>query len=128
MKISYLNIIKIALGAYWTQRGGRKRIKAQQLRNLRRLVEKVRRQSPLFAELYEHVPPSDAVQLQDLPITRKPELMIQFDRWLTDRTLTRARVLEHMEDINNLGVPINDLLVFRTSGSSGEPLIVASPI
>jgi len=128
MNIDYQKIMEISSTAKQTQMGGRSQIEAQQLGNLRRLVEKVRRKSPLFAELYEHAPPSDTVQLQDLPITRKPELMIEFDRWLTDRSLTRARALEHMEDMSNLGVPINDCLVYRTSGTSGEPLIVASSI
>jgi len=128
MNIDYQKITEVATSAKQTAMGGREEIEAQQLRNLRQLVEKVRQESPLFAELYEHLPSSDAIQLQDLPITHKPELMAQFDRWLTNRTLTHVRALEHMENMDNLGVPIDDLLVYRTSGTSGEPLILATPI
>jgi hypothetical protein len=80
LKVNYLNVIKIGLGSLWMRWGGRKRIETKQLRNLRRLVEKARQDSLLVAELYTDVPPSDVVQLVDLPITRKKELMSQFDR------------------------------------------------
>jgi phenylacetate-coenzyme A ligase PaaK-like adenylate-forming protein len=127
MKISPLNITKNTLIALWTQRGGQKRIEAVQRRRLRRLVEKARRDSPLFGELYADLTPSGKVRLQDLPITRRSELMDQFDRWLTDRSLTKARIMEHMADLNNIGVPIANTLVVRTSGTTGEPVFATIP-
>jgi phenylacetate-coenzyme A ligase PaaK-like adenylate-forming protein len=53
--------------------------------------------------------------------------MRNFDDWLTIRHLPLARVREHMRAIDNLGVPIDDVAVFRTSGTSGEPAVVALP-
>jgi phenylacetate-CoA ligase len=53
--------------------------------------------------------------------------MGEFDNWLTDRSLTLAQAREHMDSMDNLGVPIGQYAVFRTSGSSGEPAVVVIP-
>ena len=112
------------VGGLWTGWGGPRRIEARQLRNLRRLVEKVRRDSPLFHRLYADLPPSDEIKLSDLPVTRKPQLMAEFDDWLTIRSLPLDKVREHLRDIRNVGVPIDDVAVFQTSGTSGEPAVI----
>ena len=39
-------------------------------------------------------------------------------------SLTLAQAREHMESMDNLGVPIGRHAVFRTSGSSGEPAVI----
>ncbi len=115
------------VGGLWTAWGGRKRIEATQLRNLRRLVEKVRRDSPLFRGLYADLGPSSEVELQELPVTRKPDLMREFDDWLTIRSLPLHRAREHLRDVGKIGVPIDDLAIFRTSGTSGEPAVIVLP-
>jgi phenylacetate-CoA ligase len=112
------------VGGLWADQGGRTRIEAKQRRNLRRLVEKARRDSPLFHRLYADVPPSREVELSDLPVTRKPDLMRQFDDWLTIRSLPLDRAREHLRDIRKVGVPIDDVAVFQTSGTSGEPAVI----
>ena len=112
------------VGGLWTGWGGRSRIEAKQLRNLRRLVDKARRDSPLFRRLYEGLPPSDEIELSDLPVTRKPELMAEFDDWLTIRSLPLQKAREHLRDIEKVGVPIDDVAVFQTSGTSGEPAVI----
>ena len=53
--------------------------------------------------------------------------MGEFDNWLTDRSLTLAQAREHMANMDNLGVPIGQYAVFRTSGTSGEPAVVVLP-
>ncbi|MGV7222505.1 MAG: phenylacetate--CoA ligase family protein [Nitrospinales bacterium] len=50
--------------------------------------------------------------------------MGEFDNWLTDHSLTLAQAREHMSHMDNLGVPLGQYAVFRTSGSSGEPAVV----
>jgi phenylacetate-coenzyme A ligase PaaK-like adenylate-forming protein len=112
------------VGGLWTGWGGRKRIEARQLRNLRRLVEKARRESPLFQRLYADLPPTSEIELHHLPVTRKPDLMAEFDDWLTIRSLPLERAREHLRDIRNAGVPIDDVAIFQTSGTSGEPAII----
>ncbi|MGI9354971.1 MAG: phenylacetate--CoA ligase family protein [Rhizobiaceae bacterium] len=115
------------VGGLWTAWGGRKRIEAKQLRNLRRLVEKVRRDSPLFRRLYADLRPTSEIKLRDLPVTRKPDLMREFDDWLTIRSLPLEKAREHLGDIRKIGVPIEDVGVFRTSGTSGEPAVIVVP-
>jgi len=127
VRFSLLRTLGYFAGGLWTASGGRKRIEARQLRNLRRLVEKVRRDSPLFRRLYRDLPPTSEIRLHDLPVTRKPDLMGEFDDWLTIRSLPLERVREHLRDIDKLGVPIDDLAVFRTSGTSGEPAVIVLP-
>ena len=82
MRFSLPRALGYLVGGVWTGWGGRKRIEATQLRNLRRLVEKARRGSPLFHRLYKDLRPSNEIDLHDLPITRKPDLMREFEDWV----------------------------------------------
>jgi len=127
MKFSYIRMCGYWIGGIWTAWGGRKRIEAKQLKNLRRLVQKAREESPYFNKLYAHLPDTHLITLTDLPVTSKADLMGDFDHWLTDRSLTLAQAREHMSDMDNLGVPIGQYAVFRTSGTSGEPAVVVLP-
>jgi len=124
MHFSLLRALGYFADGLWTSWGGRKRIEARQHRNLQRLVDKARRDSPLFRRLYEDLPPSTDIALLDLPVTRKPDLMSAFDDWLTIRTLSLKQAREHLGDIGNAGVPIGDVAVFQTSGTSGEPAVI----
>jgi len=127
MRFSLPRALGYFAGGIWTAWGGRTRIEAKQLRNLRRLVEKVRRDSPLFHRLYADVPPSGEVELRDLPVTRKPDLMRHFDDWLTIRSLSLEKARAHLKDIGKVGVPIGEVAVFQTSGTSGEPAVIVLP-
>ena len=127
MRLSLLRVFGYLVGGLWTAWGGRKRIEARQLRNLRRLVDKARRDSPLFHRLYADLPASSEIELCDLPVTRKPDLMRNFDDWLTIRSLSLERAREHLRDIQKVGVPIDDVAVFQTSGTSGEPAVIVLP-
>lgn len=53
--------------------------------------------------------------------------MREFDDWLTIRSLPLASAREHLRDPQLIGVPIEDVAVFRTSGTSGEPAVVVLP-
>jgi len=127
MKFSLIRTFGYFIGGIWTAWGGRKRIEAKQLKNLRRLIQKARKKSPYFNKLYAHLPDTNLIKLNDLPVTSKVDLMGEFDNWLTDRSLTLAQAREHMGNMDNLGVPIGQYAVFRTSGSSGEPAVVVLP-
>jgi len=127
VRFSLLRTLGYFVGGLWTARGGRKRIEARQLRNLRRLVEKARRDSPLFRRLYADLGPSNELELRELPVTRKPDLMREFDDWLTIRSLPLDRARDHLRDIRKLGMPIDDVAIFQTSGTSGEPAVVVLP-
>jgi len=127
MRFSFLRALGYLVGGVWTGWGGRRRIEARQRRNLRRLVEKARRGSPLFQKLYADLRPSSEIELRDLPVTRKPDLMREFDDWLTIRSLPLTKAREHLRGIGNVGVPIGDVAIFQTSGTSGEPAIIVYP-
>ncbi|MFT4827604.1 MAG: phenylacetate-coenzyme A ligase PaaK-like adenylate-forming protein [Paracoccaceae bacterium] len=127
MHFSLNRALGYLVGGLWTAWGGRKRIEAKQLRNLRHLVENARRDSPLFHRLYADLPPSSEIEPRDLPVTRKPDLMREFDDWLTIRSFPLERVREHLRDIRKVGVPIDDVAVFQTSGTSGEPAVIVLP-
>ncbi len=124
MRFSLPRALGYLAGGLWTDWGGRKRIEARQLRNLRRLVERARRASPLFRKLYADLPPTSEIALNDLPVTHKPDLMREFDDWLTIRSLPLDRAREHLRDMRKVGVPIDDVAVFQTSGTSGEPAVI----
>ncbi|MBS7671078.1 phenylacetate--CoA ligase family protein [Croceicoccus gelatinilyticus] len=124
MRFSLLRTLAYLAGGLWTASGGRKRIEAKQLRNLQCLVEKVRTTSPLFARLYKNLGPSSEIRLSDLPVTHKRDLMREFDEWLTIRSLSLEQVREHLSDIEKIGVPLEGVAVFRTSGTSGEPAVI----
>lgn len=127
MRISLLVALTYAADGLWTHWGGRRRIEARQLTRLRCLVETARRGSPLFRRLYADLPNSDKVDLTDLPVTRKPDLMDRFDDWLTIRSLPLEKVRAHLSDMDNVGVPVGDVAVFQTSGTSGEPAVIVLP-
>ncbi|MCV2873716.1 phenylacetate--CoA ligase family protein [Defluviimonas sp. WL0050] len=128
MRISLLKAFTYAADGLWTHWGGRRRIEARQVSRLRRLVERARRDSPLFGSLYADLPASDKIDFADLPVTRKPDLMDGFDDWLTIRSLSLEKARAHLSDMDNVGVPVGDVAVFQTSGTSGEPaVIVLSP-
>lgn len=127
MNFSLIRTLGYYIGGIWTAWGGRKRIEAKQLKKLRRLIQKARKKSPYFNKLYAHLPDTNLIKLNDLPVTSKVDLMGEFDNWLTDRSLTLKRAREHMESMDNLGIPIGQYAVFRTSGSSGEPAVVVIP-
>jgi phenylacetate-coenzyme A ligase PaaK-like adenylate-forming protein len=103
MRMSLLSILGYCLSGIWTAWGGRKRIEKKQLKNLRKLVAKARKDSPYFQRLYKGLPDTEKINLCDLPITS---------------------LREHMSDIKNLGVPYGNIAVFRTSGTSGEPAVI----
>ncbi len=81
----------------------------------------------MFHRLYADLGLSSRVELRDLPVTRKPELMAEFDDWLAIRSLPLDRAHEHLRDIRKVGVPIDDVAIFQTSGTSGEPAVIVLP-
>jgi len=127
MNFSFIRTLGYYIGGIWTAWGGRKTIEAKQLKNLRRLIQKARKKSPYFNKLYAHLLYTTLIKLNDLPVTPKVDLMGEFDNWLTDRSLTLAQAREHMDSMDNLGIPIGQYAVFRTSGSSGEPAVIVIP-
>ncbi|MBJ3763839.1 phenylacetate--CoA ligase family protein [Maribius pontilimi] len=81
----------------------------------------------MFRRLYADLPTSGKIDLTDLPVTRKPDLMDGFDDWLTIRSPSLEKARAHLSDMDNVGVPVGDVAVFQTSGTSGEPAVIVLP-
>lgn len=62
MNFSLIRTFGYFIGGIWTAWGGRKRIEAKQLKNLRRLIQKARNNSPYFNKLYAHLPDAHLIK------------------------------------------------------------------
>lgn len=99
-----------------------KRLALQQKR-LHELIAYVRKNSPYFAELYRGI--DDNCPISDYPTTNKSDMAKHFDKWFTDRSVTRKAVDRFMSDLSNAGKKLNGkYLVYTTSGSTGMPCVV----
>ena len=105
------------------ERRSREKIAAVQKRRLASLVRTAKENSPFYRDLYADI--GDDFSLHDLPPVSKPELMAHFDEALTDRGITMARIDEFTRELDNIGRMIDDkYLIFKTSGSTGNPAVV----
>lgn len=96
---------------------------ALQQKRLRELVKYAKANSPYYAEAYKDV--DENAPLTSLPVTNKATMMANFDRWMTDRSITREKVDTFMSDLSNVGKKLDGkYLVYTTSGSTGNPCIV----
>ncbi|MBR4502769.1 MAG: phenylacetate--CoA ligase family protein [Clostridia bacterium] len=101
---------------------GEKLAQVQQ-RRLKKLVDHARKNSPFYQSLYGNI--GDDFHLADLPPVSKPQLMENFDQVVTDRHVTMKAVDAFCEDPDNVGRMLDGkYLVFRTSGSTGNPALV----
>ena len=90
---------------------------------LRETVAYARAHSPYYQELYRGV--GEDFTLGQLPPTSKRELMSHWDEWVTDRGIKLSDVTEFMKNPDNIGRKLHKkYMVFTTSGSTGEPLVM----
>lgn len=109
-----------------TKQGGsadRETIARIQKRRLHKMARYARANSPYYGRLYAGV--GDGFCLEDLPTTSKPEMMAHFDEFVTDRKITMRRIDAFTADLDNIGRMLDGkYLIFRTSGSTGNPAVV----
>ena len=118
-----MGLITTMIKTYKSNNLSDEKIKKLQYKRLRKLVRYAKNNSEYFNELYKDI--NDDFSLEDLPITNKIELMNNFDRYLTDKNITMKKVEEFTSNIDNVGRMIdNKYLIFKTSGSTGNPVIV----
>ena len=92
-------------------------------RRLREIVAYARANSPYYQKAYKGV--ADRFLLADLPTVNKVDLMAHFDDWATDRGIRLANVNAFMGNPDNIGRKFRgEYLVFTTSGSTGNPLVM----
>jgi phenylacetate-coenzyme A ligase PaaK-like adenylate-forming protein len=98
--------------------------RAHQQTRLAALVAVARAHSPYYAALYRGLP-RHGVPLAALPPVSKADLMAHFDAWVTDPTITRARVEAFVAGPARIGAPfLERYLVWTSSGSTGEPALL----
>ena len=90
---------------------------------LQALVRFAREKSRFYEERYRNVP--EDFKLEDLPPVTKPKLMSNFDQVVTDDRVTMAGIDKFCTDLDNVGrMFLGKYLVFKTSGSTGNPAVV----
>ena len=109
-----------------THNGGKmsqNEIKKIQYKRLKKLVKYAKNNSSYFKNLYSNI--NSDFSLEELPTTNKIEMMKNFDSWITDKNISIEKINEFTKDIENVGRMIdNKYLIFKTSGSTGNPATV----
>ena len=101
----------------------RKNVEKIQNKKLKKLVSYARKNSTFYANKFKHI--ESDYKLSDLPVTTKPEMMNSFDSVLTDSSINMKRIDDFTSDLDNIGRMIdNKYLIFKTSGSTGNPAVV----
>lgn len=113
-----------------TRRGNdaeRQQLERLQRQRLEKLVRFAAENSPYYARRFAEagVDVAGTFALTDLPRSTKPQVMAAFDDVLTDRTITMERINRFTQDLDNVGRLLDGkCLVFKTSGSTGNPAVV----
>ena len=95
----------------------------RQARRLAALLSSAARRSPAYRRLLGGRNASQ-VRLQDLPVTRKPDLMNRFTEWVTEPEIRLDALRRFTADPSRIGEPfMGRYVVWESSGSSGEPAI-----
>lgn len=118
-----MNLLEAMIKTYIGNNLNREQIKKLQKRRLKKIVEYARANSPYFKEIYNNIP--NNYSLNDLPTTNKDEMMKKFDSWVTDKNINMKKIEYFTGNIENVGHMLDDkYLVFKTSGSTGNPVTV----
>jgi phenylacetate-coenzyme A ligase PaaK-like adenylate-forming protein len=106
---------------WWTRTSGRDAIGAARASRFSSLAGFARDHSPFYAHHWRALPRRN-LELSELPIVTKRDLMTHFDSWSTDRDATRDRVDAFLADRAHIGERFLDrYIVWKSSGSTGEP-------
>ncbi len=112
--------MEIAREAWRTERRDQAAVRACQQTRLASLIRFARAHSPFYRELYRNLP-DDIVDLRQIPPVTKPQLMANFDEWVTDSAVTRAGISRFLADESLVGQRYLDRhVVMTTSGVTGE--------
>lgn len=114
-------VIARAAEILWTRSLGPDTIAAARIRRFTELTRFARAHSSFYRTAWRTLPQRD-LSLHELPIVTKRDLMMQFDDWVTDQTVTRDGVNEFAADKHRIGERFLDrFVVWKSSGSTGEP-------
>lgn len=117
---AYANWLSRVWEIWWTRSRGHREIDVVRRRRFDALVRHARTHSPFYRELYRGLP-SRELDVAELPIASKPDLMASFDDWVTDRTLTLDGVEAFLADRRHIGERYLDrYVVWKSSGTTRE--------
>jgi len=105
----------------WTRCLGAAAIAAAQQQRFAERSSHARMHSPFYRKAWRDLPPG-RVQLSDLPVVTKSELMAAFDDWATDRAIAWRDVEPFIAARSHIGERFRDrYLVWTSSGTTGTP-------
>ena len=118
-----MSLISAMIKTYKCNNLSQEEIKKLQYKRLKELVNYSKKHSPYFKDIYAKI--GDDFNLEELPTTNKIEMMKNFDSWITDNNVNMKKIKEFTSNIDNVGRMIDGkYLIFKTSGSTGNPAIV----
>lgn len=118
-----MSLIKTMLKTYKNNKLNQEDIKKLQQKKLKELVNYAKTNSKYYQELYKDLKYN--FKLEDIPTTNKKEIMENFDNVLTDKFISKKIIEDFTSNIDNVGRLLNNkYLVFKTSGSTGNPITV----
>lgn len=111
----------LATNVLWTRCLGTAAVAAAQRQRLAELIGHARRRSPLYRRLWRQLPDAP-LELADLPVTSKAQLMASFDDGCTDRAITWRNVETFIGARSHIGERfLGRYLVWTSSGTTGRP-------
>ena len=101
------------------ERWPRERLERFQQERLAELTRYAVEHSPFWRERL----PSGRVELSELPVLTKTELMDRFDELVTDRRLRRDELLDHLSRVDDDVLYLGEYRPMTSSGSSGRKAV-----
>ena len=118
-----MSLINTMIKTYKGNNLSRDKIKKIQNKRLRKIVLYAKNNSSYFKNLYADI--DDNFKLEDLPPINKIEMMKNFDNFITDNSINMKKIEKFTNNIENVGHMIDGkYLIFKTSGSTGNPAVV----
>ena len=117
-------IIYLINGMLKAQKSSPEYVQQLQEKRFRKLLHHAYNNSAFYRKLYQGVD-LDRCKITDLPVVTKPDMMNNYDDFVTRSDLKRADLRKWVSDKNNLGkMYLNKYIVFQTSGTTGENALI----
>lgn len=115
--------VLVASDVAWATHASAQALAARRTRRLSDLLRRAARDCPLYRRMLAGWDLS-RVQLSDLPVMRKADLLRRFDEGVTDPRLRLDELRRFTADVSRIAEPyLGRYVVWESSGSSGEPCI-----
>ena len=111
--------VRLARALAERERWPRERLEAFQQQRLAELARHAAARSPFWRERLR----AGRIELSELPVLTKTELMERFDELVTDRRLRREDLLEHLGEVDEDALYLGEFRAMTSSGSSGRKAV-----